>query len=77
MTPTPTPTPVPLQPLSPWDPGKTTQSATNALVSSYRVIIELLIWIFVVMVPILLPPVLFIWLILWLIRKKSKPTTKA
>ena len=77
MTPTPTATPVPLQPLSPWDPSKTTQSVTNALVSSYRVIIDLLIWIFVVMVPILAPPVLLIWLILWLIRKKSKPTTKA
>ena len=77
MTPTPTPTPTPIQPLGPWDPGKTTQNATNALVSIYRVIIEFLIWIFVVVVPILAPPILFIWLTLWLIRKRSKPTTKA
>ncbi len=76
-TPTPTPTPVPVQPLAPWDPGKTTQKATNALVSSYRVIIDFLIWIFVVLVPILAPPILFVWLIVWFIKRKTKPTVKA
>ena len=77
MTPTPTPTPVPIEPLASWDPGKTTQSAINALVSSYRVIIDLLIWIFVVFVPIFGPPVLLIWLIVWFIKKKSKTAPKA
>jgi hypothetical protein len=77
MTPTPTPTPTPIQPLSPWDPGKTTQNATNALVSIYRVIIDFLIWIFVVLVPILAPPILIIWLILRLVKKRSQSTTKA
>lgn len=76
-TPTPTPTPVPVQPLGAWDPGKTTQLATNALVSAYRVIIDLLIWIFVVLIPIVAPPVLFVWLIAWLIRRKSKLSVKA
>jgi len=77
MTPTPTPTPVPIEPLGSWNPGKTTQSAINALVSSYRVIIDLLIWIFVVFVPIFGPSILLIWLIVRFIRKKSKTTTKA
>jgi hypothetical protein len=76
-TPTPTPTPAPVQPLGAWDPGKTTLKATNALVSAYRVIIDLLIWIFVVLVPIFAPPILFVWLIVWLIKRKSKPAVKA
>jgi hypothetical protein len=77
MTPTPTPTPEPIQSLGPWDPGNTTQRATNAVISSYRVIIDLLIWIFVVFVPIFAPPVLIVWLIVWLIKRRSKPTSKA
>jgi hypothetical protein len=76
-TPTPTPTPVPVQPLGAWDPGKTTQKATNTLVASYRVIIDLLIWIFVVLVPIFGPPILFVWLIVWLIKRKTKASQKA
>ncbi len=76
-TETPTPTPVPVQPLGAWNPGETTQKATNVLVSSYRVIVELLIWIFVVLVPILAPPILCVWLIVWLIRRKTKPALKA
>ncbi len=75
-TPTPTATPAPVQPLGPWDPGKTTQKATNALVAAYRVIIDLLIWIVVVLIPIFAPPVLLIWLIIWLIRRKTKSTGK-
>ncbi len=77
VTPTPTPTPVPVQPLGAWNPGNTTLKATNALVSAYRVIIELLIWIFVVLVPIFAPPLLFVWLIVWLIKRKSRLTVKA
>jgi hypothetical protein len=77
MTPTPTPTPTPIPQLGPWDPGTTTQNATNVLVASYRAIIDFLLWIFIVLVPILAPPILFIWLILWIIRKKNKPVTKA
>lgn len=71
-TPTPTPTPAPVQALGPWDPGRTTRQASRTLVSAYRVIIDLLIWIFVVFIPIFVPPILIIWLIVWLIRKYSK-----
>lgn len=76
-TPTSTPTPTPIQQLGPWDPGTTTQNATNVLVASYRAIIDFLLWIFIVLVPILAPPILLIWLILWIVRKKNKPITKA
>ncbi len=74
---TPTATPVVIQPLGPWDPGTTTKQATNALVSVYRVIVDTLIWIFVVLLPIFGPPVLVIWLAVWWIRKKMKPAPKA
>jgi hypothetical protein len=75
-TPTPTPTPAPIQPLGPWDPGRTTQQASRTLISAYRVFIDLAIWIFLVLVPILAPPLLFVWLIAWLVRRKTgKPTS--
>jgi hypothetical protein len=74
-TPTPTPTPTPIQPLAPWDPGQTTEKATNTLISAYRGIIDFLIWIFVVVIPILAPPILVVWLIMWLVRKNSNKVT--
>ena len=77
VTPTPTATPSAIQPLGPWDPGRTTHKATNALIATYRVIVNILIWIFVVLVPIFAPPILVIWLVLWLIRKRTKPAGKA
>jgi hypothetical protein len=74
---TPTPTLAPIQPLGSWDPGRTTQQAARALVVTYRVIIELLIWVFMVLVPILAPPILVIWLIVWLVRRRyRKPAAK-
>jgi hypothetical protein len=72
MTPTPTMTPTPIPGLGPWDPGKTTQRATNTLVSAYRVIVDALIWIFVVLVPIFGPPILLIWLVVWLIGRRMR-----
>lgn len=73
-TPTPTPTPIPVQPLGPWDPGRTTEQASRTLISAYRVIIDMLIWIFLVFVPIIAPPVLVIWLIVWFVRRKTGKT---
>jgi hypothetical protein len=75
-TPVPTSTPLPPQGLGPWDPGKTTQQATVALVSSYRLIVEFLIWMFVAVVPILGPPILLIWLGAWLIRRRKRALVK-
>ncbi len=77
MTPTPTATPVVIQPLGPWDPGRTTQRATNTLVSAYRVIVDMLIWVFLVLLPIFGPPALLIWLTVWFLRRKIKPVVKA
>ena len=73
---TPTSTPVPIEPLGPWDPGRTVQEASHTVVTAYRAIVELLIWIFVVFVPIFAPPVLILWLIIWLVRRYRKPTQK-
>ncbi len=77
LTPTPSPTPVAVQPLGPWDPGRTTQQATNTLVSAYRVVVDMLIWVFVVLVPIFGPPALLMWLAAWLVRRRMKPAPKA
>ena len=76
-TPTPTATPTPLPALRPWDPGKTTQQATNTLISAYRLIVDFLIWVFVALLPIFGPPILLIWLVIWLLRRRSKPAPKA
>jgi len=73
IEPTPTPTATPKE-LGAWNPGETTKEATNTLVSAYRVIVEFLIWLFVVIVPILAPPALLIWLVVWLIRRSGRQT---
>jgi len=77
MTPTPTMTPTPIPALGPWDPNKTTQRATNTLVSVYRMIVDALIWVFVVLVPIFGPPAFLIWLVVWLVRRKIRQVGKA
>ena len=67
-TPTPTPTP------NVWKPGETFENAKKTVTYAYQGIIDLLIWFFIVLVPILAPPVLIIWA-LWklLTRKPKKP----
>ncbi len=77
MTPTPSPTPVPVQSLGPWDPSRTTQKATYTLISVYRGVVDMLIWVLMVLVPIFGPPILLIWLAVWLVRRKMKPAAKA
>ncbi|MBI3738891.1 MAG: DUF4349 domain-containing protein, partial [Chloroflexi bacterium] len=76
-TPTLTPTPTPTPALGPWNPGETTSAASRTLILVYRGVIDFLIWIFVVVVPILAPPVLILWLIVWFLRRKTTtPTSK-
>ena len=71
ILPTPTPTPQPKV----WEPGKTFENASGTLTRAYQGIIDLLIWIFVVLVPILAPPVFLLWLLVKLFtRKQKKPT---
>jgi hypothetical protein len=69
---TPTPTPTPTSTPSAWNPGKTFTSATKTVTSAYQGIIEFLIWFFVVIVPILLPPFLIVWGLWKLLRRKPK-----
>ncbi len=66
----PTPTPEPEL----WQPGKTFEKSKETVIGAYQGIVELLIWFFVVFVPIMFPPAFLIWL-LWKLftRKPKKP----
>jgi len=66
IAPLPTPTP------KTWEPSKTFEDAQKTLVSAYQGLFEVLIWLGVVFLPILLPPLLIIWLIVKLINRKTK-----
>lgn len=65
----PTPTPIPTEA---WNPGETFGNATATLTSAYQGIIELLIWIFVVFLPITLPPILILAAIWKFFTRKPK-----
>ncbi len=64
-TPTATSTPVP------WKPGDTFNSAGKTLSSAYKGIADTLIWVFVFIVPIVLPPILLVWGIWTLAKRKT------
>jgi hypothetical protein len=74
LTPEPTPTLIPTATPEPWNPGKTFHQATGAVTTIYQGLIELAIWIFVVVVPLLAPIVLVIWVVYKLATRKSKKT---
>lgn len=70
LTPTPTVTPNPTATPVPWNPGQTFDDATDTLGVLYRGIAEFLIWVFVVVLPIVLPPALILWgLWKWMTRR--------
>jgi len=81
LTPTPTPTiaptntPRPTATLVPWKPGETFGQAQQTVTIAYRGIFDFLIWLFVVVLPLLLPPAIILW-VLWklLNRKQNKPS---
>ncbi len=67
-TPVPTPTP------QVWDPSRTFGKASKSLTKAYQGITDFLIWVFVVVVPIVLPPILILWgLLKWFTRKPAQP----
>lgn len=66
----PVPTPKPL-----WIPGETLEDALEVLTIAYQNIVDLLIWFFVVFVPIFGPPVLIVWVIVKLVKRKRNKTT--
>jgi hypothetical protein len=61
-------------PAKPWTPGETLDEAFELLVNAYQGIVEFAIWLFVAVLPILALPLLVIWLLFRLVRRK---TTKA
>ena len=75
LTATPTTTPRPTSTPIPWKPGDTFNEARSTVTVAYQGIANFLIWLLVVILPILLPPVLILWL-LWkfLNRKPNKPS---
>ncbi len=76
ITPSPTPSPTPTATPVPWNPGKTLDSAKGTVVNIYQGIIEMLIWLAIVVLPLLLPPVLIVWAILkFATRKSRKPAS--
>lgn len=62
--------PVPM-PKPIWEPGETLKEAIEVLTHAYQNIADLLIWFFVVLLPIFGPPVLIVWIILKLIFRKK------
>lgn len=62
--------PAPVPEPKPWTPGETLKDATETLVQAYQGIVEFGIWLFVAVLPILVPPVLIVWIILKLLRRR-------
>ncbi|GAB4493501.1 MAG: hypothetical protein Fur0016_19640 [Anaerolineales bacterium] len=76
LPPTPTRTPIPTATPKPWNPGETAQAATKSLTSIYQALIELAIWVFIVIVPLLAPPLLVAWGIFKLATRKKTQAAK-
>jgi hypothetical protein len=74
-SPTPTPTPTPT-PIPPWTPVDTVHAARNTLSSIVRVLVrfftEVTVWLVVVVVPLLGPPVLAAWAVHRLIDRRRR-----
>ena len=68
-TPTPTPTPTP-QPS--WDPGESAARAGDTLGAILRVLAEIAIWVGIVVLPLLAPPMGLLALIGWIWRRISR-----
>jgi hypothetical protein len=76
LTPTPTSTPKPTATPIPWKPGDTFDDAKNTVTIAYQGIANFLIWVFVVILPIVLPPALIVWGMWKLLnRKPGKPVS--
>jgi hypothetical protein len=54
-----------------WNPGLVLQDAVKVLTTAYQGIAEFAIWLFVVILPILLPPALILWGLWRLIARKT------
>jgi hypothetical protein len=74
LAPTPTPTALPTPTPVVWNPGETMHRATGAVTNIYQGFVELAIWFFVVILPLLAPPALIIWGIYKLVTRRSRKT---
>jgi hypothetical protein len=72
LPPTPTPTIIPSPTPDPWQPGKTMHQAGTTIVSIYQGLAELAIWLIMVVIPLLGPPILLAWGVYWLIKRRAK-----
>lgn len=68
-----TPTAIPTATPIPWNPGETFGEATGTLTLAYQGLVEFLIWIFVVFLPITLPPALILAAIWKFVTRKTQP----
>jgi hypothetical protein len=62
--------PAPVPEPKPWTPSETLKEATETLVKAYQGIVEFAIWVLVAVLPILAPPVLIVWMLFKLLRRK-------
>ena len=62
--------PAPAPEPKPWTPSETLKDATETLVKAYQGIVEFAIWLVVAVLPILVPPVLVVWMLFKLLRRK-------
>jgi hypothetical protein len=62
--------PAPVSEPRPWTPGDTLKDATKTLVKAYQGMVEFAIWLLVAVLPILAPPILVVWLLVKLVRRK-------
>ena len=72
LTPAPTPTLMPSPTPEPWQPGRTMHQAGNTIVSIYQGLAELAIWLIMVVIPLLGPPLLLAWGVYWLFKRRIK-----
>ena len=59
-----------------WNPGIVLKDAVEVLTVAYQGIAEFVIWLFVVILPILLPPVLILWALWKLVTRKTKVVSR-
>jgi hypothetical protein len=72
LTPTPTPTPTPAY----WQPGKTVESAGNALGNLLQGLGDALIWLGIVVLPFVIPVLALIAIVVYFKRRRKKPVEK-
>lgn len=72
LTPTPTPTLRPTPTPTVWNPGRTFDAAQHTVTNAYQAIVEILIFIFVVVVPLVAPPIIILWALWKLATRKKK-----